>query len=256
MHLQEHGRRLLLGRAAGKTTSHPSVPEVIVRTVGAIPSPCRRMGALGRTDARSSPPLSFSAYVTRIRGRNPHPTALPLFRTFFFLNFLFLGGGWWWGGASCSRCSARFPRVLGPPLPPAICHLPPLPARVLAERGDKGAGAAGPAPPAAPLPRPRAASPGRRAATCGTPGSFPPARPGAGGSGAAGPQQMGCGARRVPAPSPSPPCPRLPLPCPSPGLARGSPAEVWGERGCGPGGGRCARESTMAVSPKSASFPC
>lgn len=86
-----------------------------------------------------------------------------------------------------------FPRVLGPPLPLAICHLPPLPDRVV-ERKDKGARAVGPLPPAFPLPLPRAASPGGQDATCGTLESLSFARSQggrAGGSSATGTQQMG-----------------------------------------------------------------
>lgn len=141
-----------------------------------------------------------------------------------------------------SRCSARFPRVLGPPLPLAICHLPPLPARV-AERKDKGAGAAGPAPPAAPLPLPRAA--GLRPAAPRA--AFPPARS-QGGRAAAAPRGPSRWAAEPAGPRPiaRPPAPGSSSPTPTPDW-RG-----WARRRCG--GSRDAGQG-KAGGPESAQWP-
>lgn len=125
-----------------------------------------------------------------------------------------------------SRCSARFPRVLGPPLPLAICHLPPLPARV-AERKDKGAGATGPAPPAAPLPLPRAA--GLRPAAPRA--AFPPPGPRAGGrQRRRGDPADGLRSPRAPAQSPVP-LPPGPPPLPQPRTGAGEPGGGAGGAG-------------------------
>lgn len=234
-------------------TFHPSIPEVNVsqdvplKRVGAIPSPCRQLSAPGRTDARPLPPLSFSAYVTEyeVATHIPPPSLLLYPRTFFFFSV----------GVGRGRFESMLSAVpKGPGAASATGHLPP-PATAGPGGGAQGQRGRGGGPCASR--RSSAPAPGRRAATRGTPGSLPPRPvPGrAGSSGAAGTQQMGCGARGPPPNRPSP-CPRVLLPYPSPGLARVGPAEVRGEQGCGPGEGRWAGERTMAVSPKSGSFPC
>lgn len=141
----------------------------------------------------------------------------------------------------------------GPGAASATGHLPPPTTAGLGggeARGQKGR-SEGPESPASLRALPRAASPGCDLRHAGHPS---PARP----------ADMRVAARRgdpadglrSPAglrPVVSPP---TPPPLPQPRLKRGSPEKVRGERGCGLGGGWCARQSTMAISPRSASFPC
>lgn len=227
MHLQKWRRQLLPGLVAGDVPFHPCIPEVNVlqdaswKYVRAVLSPCRLLGGPGWTDTVFTLPLLFHR---RKPAMSSPPTShcSPIF-TVHGLFFFSVGVG---RGRFESMLSSA-PKGPGPPLSLAICHLPPLPARV-EECTDKGVVAAGPCVSRC------APAPGRVVGPLGCnprhPGQpFPRLVPGrAVGRDTAGTQQMGCEARGSPPSHPSP-CLRLLPPYPSPGLARVSPVEVRGE---------------------------